>query len=215
MRNMPTSWARAVVKVADQTPLELCDRVEARQGRIAIGIMHLAKGLELKAVETPEADHTYRKARLDGEEFAADPGQFYEESYERRINAMIDHIVDIEGPIHEDVLIRRIARHHGFQRAGRQIRDLVLRLAKERRGRTNEGVGSFFWRQGTLKDRLAPARFAGRDDEVRNVERIAMEELRAIHTALGLDGNVVELARSLGIARLSGAARDRLERVHQ
>ena len=171
--------------------------------------------LAFGAAEPPQSDHTYRKARLDSDEFAADPEQFYDESYEHRINAMIDHIVDTEGPIHEDMLVRRIARHHGFQRAGRQIRDLVLRLAKGRRGRTDEAVGSFFWREGTLEDRLAPARFADRDDEMRNVERIAMEELRAIDTALGLDGNAVGLARSLGLARLSGSARDRLERVHQ
>ena len=42
--------ARAVVKDAAQKPLELFDRVEEREGRISIGTMHLAKGLEFKAV---------------------------------------------------------------------------------------------------------------------------------------------------------------------
>jgi len=42
--------ARAVVKEAGQNALELSDRVEETEGRISIGTMHLAKGLEFKVV---------------------------------------------------------------------------------------------------------------------------------------------------------------------
>jgi len=48
--------ARAVVKDAGQTPLELSDRVEEREGRISVGTMHLAKGLEFKAVAVMACD---------------------------------------------------------------------------------------------------------------------------------------------------------------
>ena len=48
--------ARAVVKQAGKTPLELSDRVEERDGRISIGTMHLAKGLEFKAVVVMACD---------------------------------------------------------------------------------------------------------------------------------------------------------------
>jgi len=48
--------ARAVVKKAGFTPLELSDRVEDRNGRISIGTMHLAKGLEFKAVAVMACD---------------------------------------------------------------------------------------------------------------------------------------------------------------
>ncbi len=50
------SRARAVVKQAGQRPLELSDRVEERDGRISIGTMHLAKGLEFKAVVVMACD---------------------------------------------------------------------------------------------------------------------------------------------------------------
>ena len=50
------SRARAVVKQAGHTPLELSDRVEERAGRISIGTMHLAKGLEFKAVVVMACD---------------------------------------------------------------------------------------------------------------------------------------------------------------
>lgn len=123
---------------------------------------------------------------------------------------MIDHVIDTEGPIHEDVLVRRIARHHGFRRAGRQIRERVLALAKRRRGRTTESVGVFFWPKGTVKDRLAPARHSGRDDEMRKIEYICREELRAIRESLHLDDDPVAFARRIGIARLSRQGRQRL-----
>ena len=48
--------ARAVVKQAGHKPLELSDRVEDRNGRISIGTMHLAKGLEFKAVVVMACD---------------------------------------------------------------------------------------------------------------------------------------------------------------
>ncbi|GLQ05863.1 3'-5' exonuclease [Sneathiella chinensis] len=44
------SRARQAVTAADQKVLELSDRVEDRTGRIAIGTMHLAKGLEFRHV---------------------------------------------------------------------------------------------------------------------------------------------------------------------
>ena len=48
--------ARAAVKKAGRTPLELSGRVEEREGRISIGTMHLAKGLEFKAVVVMACD---------------------------------------------------------------------------------------------------------------------------------------------------------------
>ena len=125
---------------------------------------------------------------------------------------MIDHVIDTEGPVHEEVLIRRIARHHGFKRAGRLIQERVLQLAQKRRGSTKEKGGRFFWRKGTVKDRLTPARWKDRDEEVRSIERISTEELRALSTALNTS-DPSEVAHAIGIARLSALARTRLEKT--
>ncbi|MCP4934567.1 MAG: UvrD-helicase domain-containing protein, partial [bacterium] len=54
--NNELARARAVIKNAGHTPLELSDRVEERNGRISIGTMHLAKGLEFKAVAVMACD---------------------------------------------------------------------------------------------------------------------------------------------------------------
>ena len=59
----------------------------------------------------------------------AKPDQFFNEGYEFSIRNMVDHVIDTEGPIHEDILARRIARHHGFKKAGSRIRERVLGIA--------------------------------------------------------------------------------------
>ena len=48
--------ARAAVKAAGHTQLELSDRLDQPQGRIAIGTMHLAKGLEYKGIVVMACD---------------------------------------------------------------------------------------------------------------------------------------------------------------
>ena len=140
-----------------------------------------------------------------------DPERFHANEYSSQLRKMIDHVIDSEGPIHQDVLVRRIARHHGFRRAGRQIRERVLSLAKGRRGRTTESVGLFFWPKGTVKERRAPARHSDRDDEMRNVDYICREEIEAIREVLALDDDPIAFARHIGIARLSKQGRQRLE----
>jgi superfamily I DNA/RNA helicase len=48
--------ARGAVKAAGHTQMELSERLEQPQGRVSIGIMHLAKGLEYKAVAVIACD---------------------------------------------------------------------------------------------------------------------------------------------------------------
>jgi hypothetical protein len=54
--NSELARARAAVKAAGHTQLELSERLEEPQGRIAIGTMHLAKGLEYKAIAVIACD---------------------------------------------------------------------------------------------------------------------------------------------------------------
>jgi hypothetical protein len=58
---------------------------------------------------------TYRLADLS--DFDADPGKFYDSIYRAKLRPMTARIIAIEGPTYEDVLIQRIARAHGFNRA--------------------------------------------------------------------------------------------------
>ncbi|MDX9755242.1 MAG: DUF3320 domain-containing protein, partial [bacterium] len=155
----------------------------------------------------------YIYASLDGEAFLPDENLFYLEEYEDRLAKMVCHVIETEGPIHEDVLVRRIARHHGFKRAGRQIREIVLKLAKQCSLKTKEEVGEFFWPKEAYPSHMAWARYQDRDEEMRKIEHICKEELWAINTLLALQGDPQEIARSLGISRLSQDARKRMQKI--
>lgn len=163
-------------------------------------------------VEEPaeQTNSSYEVALLDPERFSPEPDLFYTDEYAPRLTEMIDHVIEQEGPIHEEVLVRRIARFHGFKRAGNQIQDIVLAIAKRRQCHCREKAGLFFWPKEGFEARRAPARWKDRDDEMRKVEYICTEEIRAIDKLLGTNGDPIELARNLGIARLSQFARDRI-----
>lgn len=142
----------------------------------------------------------------------ADPSRFYNDDYGQVIKKMLYDVIDEEGPIHEDVLVRRLARAHDFQRAGNQIRDRVLGIAQRARGSTVEDVGRFFWQKGTVKERVTQIRADGRDVEMRNVNHICREELQMIAESFQIE-DAAELGYRLGIQRLKAPTLARLQRV--
>ena len=76
------------------------------------------------------------------------PDAFLYAEYDTTLKAMIAHIINIEGPVREDALAKRIARAHGWARTGKRIRDRVYLLAEDY-PTTSEEVGLFFWPQGS------------------------------------------------------------------
>lgn len=159
------------------------------------------------------SEFCYNMTQFDQRCHKPDPESFYSDEYESHLSLMVDQVINTEGPIHEDVLVRRIARHHGFQRAGRQIRDVVIKIAKHRHVPSQEDVGLFFWPSGMEKACSVLARYKNRDDEMRNVDYICAEEIRAINRLHSLGGDPAELARSIGIARVAQSTRNRLNCV--
>lgn len=57
--------------------------------------------------------------------FLTDASKFYDPAYRSQLRAMTSHILSIEAPIYEDLLFQRLARAHGFARAGGSIRETV------------------------------------------------------------------------------------------
>ncbi len=131
------------------------------------------------------------------------------------IRAMITTLVELiaqvltaEAPIAEALLVQRIARAHGFQRAGRIIRDRIMTLTEHLHHVEEEvGGGRFVWINSISPSTWRWARPPASDDDIRQIEEIALVELRV--AARGADP--VEVARSFGIRRLSASARARME----
>ncbi|MGL6162419.1 DUF3320 domain-containing protein [Microbulbifer sp.] len=153
----------------------------------------------------------YSRANLSG--FSIDPEQFYQPGYDALLKDMVLYVIDSEGPIHEEVLVRRIAREHGFQRAGRQIRDRVIQAAEGNRKCTQEDVGSFYWPNLDGRSSTRFARTEGRDEETKKLDYICAEELIQILHVCNDSGQFVEFCRALGVGRLTQQMRARLDTV--
>lgn len=157
-----------------------------------------------------DSDHSlmtlqaYKIADLSSIESSAE--RFYDDTYTGVLEEMVKCVFETEAPVHQEILYKRIARHHGFKRTGNQIKDRIYKIA-DHYHQTQEDVGTFYW----LDEKVdAPARVLNRDSEMIKLEYIAKEELVAIALAVGDQGDYAELARKMGIGRMTQQMRDRL-----
>ena len=89
--------------------------------------------------------------------------RFYDVSYRPQLRKMLDHIVDLEGPIFFDLLVDRLARAHGLQRSGETVRQVVgAALGIDRRGalrvaRADQPKSTFAQKTGPTERRTSCA----------------------------------------------------------
>ncbi len=157
-----------------------------------------------------EAKYYFRRAELP--DASSRQHRFFEHDYSDELRAMLLSILQQEQPIREDVLVRQIARVHGFARAGGNIRKRVIELLDDV-AHTEETTGRFLWVNGPAEE--IPFRHARDESDRRSLEEISMAELIGLVRAnphLRSDNDpALSYARLIGIARLSKTARERLE----
>jgi very-short-patch-repair endonuclease len=139
-----------------------------------------------------------------------DPHRFYEPAYDTVLGALVAHVLAAEAPIAETLLVQRIARAHGFQRAGRTIQDRVTAVVKRQHTVEVEADGrNFVWEDAVSQTNWDRARAPATAEDIRQIEDIALTELRAARRW----GDAVDVARKLGVRRLSAVAKARIERA--
>jgi len=127
---------------------------------------------------------------------------------------MAAHVIAIEGPIFDDVLVHRIARAHKFGRAAGRIRETVLAVVERKFPVSNEDGRKIFWPEGADKSELPAFRMGSLED--RDHVDIPLVELGALaRRFLDSGAEAAEaaalIARELGLGRLRAAARERFE----
>ena len=153
---------------------------------------------------------------------AADPAKvgrpdrelFYDGAYSATLKAMVAHVINAEGPIFEDVLVDRIARAHGMQRSGNQIRRRVFSLLPAGVSRIAEGERTVVW--PSSKDPGTIHVFRKGDVGVRGHEDVPLKELASIAVPfirLRMDDESVlrKMAEQFELGRLREATRARFE----
>ena len=141
---------------------------------------------------------------------------FYEPAYQTVVRQMAALVIATEGPVFDDVLVRRVAEAHGFGRAGAVIRQAVLAAVDRSVHRTIDPDGrTVFWPAGITPQTVAYRR-AYRTD--RKTADIPFEELVALARTLDLDNlfdpDALEgMRRELELERLQDPTRSRVMRV--
>ena len=141
---------------------------------------------------------------------------FYEPRYRALLCQMVAHVIEVEGPIYEDLLVTRIARAHGFQRSGSSIQTRVLAAVDRRFPRTNEDGREIFWNEGAQLDAPVPYRSSSRDIRS-HVDIPIIEPAGLAGPFVGLRMKNEEILRRMAeqfdLGRLRDATRVRFERA--
>jgi hypothetical protein len=121
-------------------------------------------------------------------------------------------VINQEGPVFDDVLIRRVARAHGFARTGGRIHDVVLKAIEPRFQRTREGDQTVLWPEGSTPGRFAM--FRSSEDGTRDHNDVPLVELASLAQRFLTGGADEEealrlMASHFGLGRLREATKVR------
>lgn len=192
----------------------------------------LSESLPASAVELPAEIAEVRIARSYGDQTAAArqgeyritdfsplaplirAEQFHMPEYTPVLCQIIEEVLRQEAPILDAVLVQRVARAHGFQRSGRLIRDRVMELAEQHHHvKQADFEEVFIWHAEDDVKAWSTYRVPASASDMRSIEEIAPEELRIAASITDAADRALEVARLLGVKRLTGAARQRIEGI--
>lgn len=155
----------------------------------------------------------YAVANLNNCGLELDADRFYNPLYRSTLRAMVAYVIHLEGPIFDDVLVRRLARAHGFGRTGDRIQAAVLKAVEPRFLRSAEGDRIVFWPEGTDPNALYPfRRAAGSERDHGDVPLVELASLARYHLANGADQEETLrlMAQEFALGRLHETTRARL-----
>jgi very-short-patch-repair endonuclease len=142
------------------------------------------------------------------------PDDFYVSGYDNTLRALIHAVLECEAPMLDTLLVQRIARFHGFQRAGRLIRERVLDLAAQHHHFVPDGAdGTFVWLGADDVPVWNMYREPTGVADGRSIEEIAMQELHSAARAAKGDDRIGEVAKMFGVRRVGAQSRLRIERA--
>jgi very-short-patch-repair endonuclease len=142
--------------------------------------------------------------------------RFYDPEYRATIGLIVARIVQIEGPIYDEVLFTRIARIHGFQKTGSTIKKQVLSAIGNRFPRTNEDGREVFWEPGAQTE--TPVLFRKSTSDIRSYTEVPVAELASLalpFVRIRMDDELIlrKMAAHFGLERLRRVTRIRFQRA--
>lgn len=166
-------------ELANQDPDEVAKEPEVQEEASATTVE-----AELPATE-PSAEFAPNKHPLRHYSMAAlppgSPDAFYEPSSNSKLQNHISQVVNLEGPILEGTLYKRVARAWGLERTGSRIVDRLRSLARQRFVTTVEGDKTFLWPVDANPAEWMDFRVSNGDESSRrHIDDVALEEIGAV-----------------------------------
>ncbi len=147
---------------------------------------------------------------------AANPDRFYTPDYLPNVRLMAAAIIDGEGPITFKRLTRLVARAHGFQRTGKEIRSVVWQACNLLRTHERAPDGNeIFWPEGITPSATIPFRGLSFKDVERDwIDAPFPEKLGLVAAILAADpaaDPAGATAAEIGYARITSRFREEVE----
>ena len=161
----------------------------------------------------PATQPNYSIADINDCGLILEADRFYDPLYRSTLRSLVAHIIRTEGPIFDDVMIRRIARAHGFARTGDRIRTAILKAVEPRFPRSEEGTRAIFWPEDGNPSALRPFRRSPAGERDHNdVPLIELASLARSHLDNGADQDetIHLMAREFALGSLREGTRARL-----
>ncbi|MCF8880137.1 DUF3320 domain-containing protein [Hyphobacterium sp. SN044] len=157
---------------------------------------------------------TLPPAETASADIPTDPARFYEPGYRMTLRRFAAALIDEAGPITFKHLSEIVARRHGFQRTGSQIKSQLWDSVKNARVHTKETDGqTLFWPEGAEPADIIAFRGlapGGHERSWRDIPNVEMLGLAA--KAVTKVGDPVEtMAADLGLKRIAAGTREQLE----
>ncbi|MDN3523317.1 DUF3320 domain-containing protein [Halomonas ramblicola] len=152
----------------------------------------------------------------EGSNNEIDPEQFHEPSYQPRVQALALDIIDREGPVTFKRIGDHIARMHGFQRTGRQIRQTIWRAVhKHREHFKTPDDHTVFWPHGATPQNVMAFRGFDIGHGIREWREVPYPEklglVRDVLHGSDKDEDVArQVARRLDVGRLTAQLRSEI-----
>jgi hypothetical protein len=167
--------------------------------------------------KTPRVSVPYTEAN-----FKVNSPQAPHEAPIEKVQEAVRRIVDVEGPIHEDEIARRLATVWGLDRAGSRIQEVTRRaLSALERARSLRCDGAF-WNQSQARTVHVRDRSEAQSTTLRKAEylppaevSVAAAEIVRESVRVSVDELVVEISRRLGFLRTGADLHEVIRKVIQ
>ncbi len=138
----------------------------------------------------------------------------YEDAYQQRLETIVEEVIEREGPVYLDLVVERVARAHGKQKAGRIIQERVVSAIPTELSRSHDGDRLVLFPKHSIPEMIVPLRPSRSDwRSHRDIPLIELASLAlpGIRSKKPVEDVLAHYSKAFKLARLRQPTRVRFE----